>query len=101
MSIVSAAVPRVDHIQVSPAPASANETATIAPIGDAKATKNTTYAGGSVRAAEDMATTASVASWGLDRIDQTSLPLNGYYSSGDYDGRGVHSEHADLFSVQQ
>lgn len=28
----------------------------------------------------------------LDRINQVSLPLDGYYSSGDYDGRGVHGE---------
>eukprot|EP00878_Enallax_costatus_P028167 GHUV01030386.1.p1 GENE.GHUV01030386.1~~GHUV01030386.1.p1 ORF type:complete len:331 (+),score=108.13 GHUV01030386.1:1130-2122(+) len=82
--------PKVDQIQVSPAPAASNETATIAPIGDAKDTKGTTGGDESVTAAEDMATTASVASWGLDRPDQTSLPLNGYYSSGDYDGRGVH-----------
>lgn len=34
----------------------------------------------------------SVSSWGLDRIDQVDLPLNGYYSSGDLDGRGVHGE---------
>jgi hypothetical protein len=28
----------------------------------------------------------------MDRLDQVSLPLNGYYSSGKYDGRGVHSK---------
>ena len=26
----------------------------------------------------------------LDRINQVDLPLDSYYSSGDYDGRGVH-----------
>lgn len=38
------------------------------------------------------ASIAFVSSWGLDRIDQVDLPLNGYYSPGDLDGRGVHSE---------
>ncbi|WIA43022.1 hypothetical protein OEZ86_009556 [Tetradesmus obliquus] len=33
---------------------------------------------------------SSAASWGLDRINQYWLPLDGQYSSGDYDGRGVH-----------
>lgn len=28
----------------------------------------------------------------LDRINQVDLPLDGAYSSGDYDGRGVHGE---------
>lgn len=28
----------------------------------------------------------------LDRINQVDLPLDSYYRSGDYDGRGVHGE---------
>lgn len=30
------------------------------------------------------------SSWGLDRIDQTSLPLNGEFDSGPVNGSGVH-----------
>lgn len=33
---------------------------------------------------------ASARSWGQDRMDQLRLPLNGDYSPGDLDGRGVH-----------
>jgi hypothetical protein len=32
----------------------------------------------------------------LDRINQVDLPLDGYYSSGDFDGRGVHGEGTGL-----
>uniref|UniRef100_A0A383V4M1 Peptidase S8/S53 domain-containing protein n=1 Tax=Tetradesmus obliquus TaxID=3088 RepID=A0A383V4M1_TETOB len=39
---------------------------------------------------EPYKTSSSAASWGLDRINQYWLPLDGQYSSGDYDGRGVH-----------
>lgn len=38
------------------------------------------------------ATSGAAASWGLDRIDQVDLPLNKRWSSGEFDGRGVHSE---------
>lgn len=39
-------------------------------------------------------TSEAAASWGLDRLDQVDLPLNNRWSSGDYDGHGVHSEFA-------
>lgn len=35
------------------------------------------------------------ASWGLGRINQDGLPLDGRYSSGNYDGRGVHIYNLD------
>jgi hypothetical protein len=28
----------------------------------------------------------------LDRINQVDLPLDGFYSSGEFDGRGVHGK---------
>lgn len=40
----------------------------------------------------DSAGLQSVSSWGLDRINQVDLPLDNTYSSGDFDGRGVHGE---------
>lgn len=86
-------------IHTNPATGGSNQTATVQPIGNAKDTKSSTGQDGTVDAAEDTATISSVASWGLDRIDQTSLPLNGYYSPGDYDGRGVHSKYCRLCSL--
>jgi hypothetical protein len=32
----------------------------------------------------------AVSSWGIDRIDQVNLPLDGAYSPGNLDGSGVH-----------
>ena len=32
----------------------------------------------------------SVDSWGLDRLDQVSLPLNGEYNPGRLSGSGTH-----------
>ncbi|GBF90459.1 peptidase S8 [Raphidocelis subcapitata] len=44
----------------------------------------------SVRASADVWAQAGARSWGQDRIDQLHLPLDGQYSPGDLDGRGVH-----------
>ena len=38
-------------------------------------------------------------SWGQDRMDQLHLPLDGAYSPGDLDGRGVHGECAVAWGV--
>jgi hypothetical protein len=45
---------------------------------------------GDVELSETASIEVSVRSWGIDRIDQVNLPLDGVYSPGDLDGRGVH-----------
>jgi hypothetical protein len=50
--------------------------------------------GRGVRAAADVWAQAGARSWGQDRMDQVHLPMDGAYSPGDLDGRGVHGESA-------